>query len=144
MASDVQSRGSAGGVPILEELTCRPVRSIITNLVTLALWQVRPINTSLTCPVRLPGRHLLSAWVIPLITDDSVGLRILARLKSLLAGRPNIDVTEDYWGGLRLMERMIGYDRAIVVDAICTGAAPGTIHYLTVDMVPTQTQCFCT
>ena len=84
------------------------------------------------------GKTLVIGLGNPLITDDSVGLRILARLKSLLAGRPNIDVTEDYWGGLRLMERMIGYDRAIVVDAICTGAVPGTIHYLLLDMVPTQ------
>ena len=51
-----------------------------------------------------------------------------------LADRPDVDVTEDYWGGLRLMERMIGYDRAIVIDAICTGAPPGTIHHLTDDV----------
>ena len=38
------------------------------------------------------------------------------------------------------MERMIGYDRAIVVDAICTddGATPGTIHRLTPVDIPTQ------
>ena len=41
-------------------------------------------------------------------------------------------------GGLRLMERMIGYDRAIVVDAICTGAPPGTIHHLTTASMSTQ------
>ncbi len=74
----------------------------------------------------------------PLISDDSVGLRVAERLKTVLAGRHEIDVTEDYWGGLRLMERMIGYDAAIVIDAICTGAAPGTIHHLTVNMVATQ------
>ena len=55
-----------------------------------------------------------------------------------LAERDDVEVTEDYWGGLRLMERMIGYDRAIVVDAICTGAAPGTIHHLTTNMISTQ------
>jgi hydrogenase maturation protease len=36
------------------------------------------------------------------------------------------------------MERMIGYDAAIVIDAICTGATPGTIHRLTVDSIATQ------
>jgi hydrogenase maturation protease len=36
------------------------------------------------------------------------------------------------------MERMIGYDAAIVIDAICTGATPGTLHRLTVDMIATQ------
>ena len=36
------------------------------------------------------------------------------------------------------MERMIGFDRAIVVDAIQTGAPPGTIHRLTPDGIATQ------
>jgi hydrogenase maturation protease len=74
----------------------------------------------------------------PLITDDSVGLRVVEELKPLLADRDDVEVSEDYWGGLRLMERMIGFDRAIVVDAIQTGASPGTIHQLTPDGVATQ------
>jgi hydrogenase maturation protease len=74
----------------------------------------------------------------PLVSDDSVGLRVAAMLKQLLADRTDIDVDEDYWGGLRLMERMAGYDRAVVIDAICTGAAPGTIHRLKPDSIPTQ------
>ncbi|NUQ64210.1 MAG: hydrogenase maturation protease [Pirellulales bacterium] len=74
----------------------------------------------------------------PLVTDDSVGLRVAAELKNLLQGREDVDVDEDYWGGLRLMERMEGYLRAIVIDAIQTGAPPGTIHHLTVDSLPTQ------
>lgn len=74
----------------------------------------------------------------PLVSDDSVGLRVAARLKDLLAGREDVEVDEDYWGGLRLMERMAGYDRAIVVDAICTGAPPGTIHRLMPGSIPTQ------
>lgn len=74
----------------------------------------------------------------PLITDDSVGLRVIETLRPLLADRRDVEVSEDYWGGLRLMERMIGFDAAIVVDAIQTGATPGTIHRLTVDGIPTQ------
>jgi hydrogenase maturation protease len=74
----------------------------------------------------------------PLVTDDSVGLRVAAELKPRLADRPEVVVSEDYWGGLRLMERMAGFDRAIVIDAICTGAPPGTIHRLTPGSIPTQ------
>jgi hydrogenase maturation protease len=74
----------------------------------------------------------------PLVTDDSVGLRVAAELKPLLADRPDIEVDEDFWGGLRLMERMAGFDRAIVIDAIQTGAPPGTIHFLTPASIPTQ------
>jgi hydrogenase maturation protease len=74
----------------------------------------------------------------PIVTDDSVGLRVIEELQSRLAGRTDVEVSEDYWGGLRLMERMIGFDRAIVVDAIQTGGPPGTIHRLTPDGIPTQ------
>jgi hydrogenase maturation protease len=74
----------------------------------------------------------------PLVTDDSVGLRVVAELQPLLADRTDVEVAEDHWGGLRLMERMIGFDRAIVVDAIQTGAPPGTIHLLTPDGIATQ------
>jgi hydrogenase maturation protease len=74
----------------------------------------------------------------PLVTDDSVGLRVAAELRPLLSGRGDVDVEEDYWGGLRLMERLVGYDRAIIIDAIRTGAPPGVIHHLAPDELPTQ------
>ena len=74
----------------------------------------------------------------PIVTDDSVGLRVAQELERRLAGRDDVEVVEDCWGGLKLMERMIGYQRAIVVDAICTGAAPGTIHHLRPGQLDTQ------
>ena len=74
----------------------------------------------------------------PIVSDDAIGLRVAAVVRERLAGRPDVEVSEDYWGGLRLMERMAGYDRAIVVDAIQTGAVPGTIHRLNVGDIPTQ------
>jgi hydrogenase maturation protease len=77
----------------------------------------------------------LGNWIV---ADDSVGLHVAARLKDILADREDIDVGEDYWGGLRLMERLVGYDRAVVIDAIMTDAAPGTIHHLTPDSIRTQ------
>jgi hydrogenase maturation protease len=83
-------------------------------------------------------RTLIIGLGNPLVTDDSVGLRVVAELKPRLVDRPDVAVDEDYWGGLRLMERMVGYDRAIVIDAIITGAEPGTIHRLTPDSIPTQ------
>ncbi len=74
----------------------------------------------------------------PLLTDDSVGLHVARRLAELLAGRPGVEVVEDYRGGLQLMERLTGYDRAVVVDAIVTGAEPGTLHRLRPGDIPTQ------
>ncbi len=74
----------------------------------------------------------------PLISDDSVGLRVAKEVAPRLEDRDDVEVGEDYWGGLRLMERMVDFDRAIVVDAICTGAAPGTIHRLETGSIATQ------
>jgi hydrogenase maturation protease len=74
----------------------------------------------------------------PIVSDDSVGLRVAEHLKIRLADRSDIEVSEDYWGGLRLMERLAGYSRAVVIDAICTGAPPGTLHRLTPDDIGTQ------
>jgi hydrogenase maturation protease len=74
----------------------------------------------------------------PLLTDDAVGLHVARELRARLGNRPDVEVDEDYHGGLRLMERMIGYDRGIVVDAIRSGDDPGTVHRLSDDSFPTQ------
>jgi hydrogenase maturation protease len=100
---------------------------------------VEPHRCKLTasgCTVRL--KTLVIGLGNPLVQDDSVGLRVAKSLESQLAGREDVELTEDYWGGLRLMERMIGFDRAIVIDAICTGAPAGTIHRLALHSIPTQ------
>ncbi len=74
----------------------------------------------------------------PILTDDSVGLRVAALLRPELEGLPDLAVEEDCWGGLRLMERLAGFHRAIIIDAIQSGAPPGTIHRLTPHDLPTQ------
>lgn len=74
----------------------------------------------------------------PILRDDSIGLRVAERLRTVLAGRSDVEIGEDQWGGLRLMERMIGYDRAIVVDATAPGEEPGKIRLLAPDSIPTQ------
>jgi hydrogenase maturation protease len=73
-----------------------------------------------------------------LLTDDGVGLRVVRALTPRLAGTADVDVAEDSHGGLRLMERMVGYDRAIVVDAMTTGAPPGTIRRLAISELATR------
>jgi hydrogenase maturation protease len=74
----------------------------------------------------------------PLLRDDSIGLRVVQELRQMLPADPSIELEEDFWGGLRLMEHMIGYDRVIIIDAIQSGAEPGTIHLLTPGDIPTQ------
>lgn len=74
----------------------------------------------------------------PLLCDDSVGLKVAQEVRRRLGERADVDVEEDVRGGLQLMERLAGYDRAIIVDAIVTGASPGTLHQLTPADIPTQ------
>jgi hydrogenase maturation protease len=63
-------------------------------------------------------------------SDDSAGLAVARALRERLDGRAGVDVVEMWHGGLGLAEAMSGYDRAVVVDAMATGAAPGTVRRL--------------
>jgi hydrogenase maturation protease len=66
----------------------------------------------------------------PMRGDDGVGLQVARELRERLAGEAAVDVVELCAGGLRLMEAMAGYERAIVVDAMESGGAPGTVRRL--------------
>jgi len=64
----------------------------------------------------------------PILSDDGVGISIAALVRERLAAEDAIDVIEAYAGGLRLMEAIAGYERAIIVDAVKSGAnPPGTV-----------------
>lgn len=70
----------------------------------------------------------------PVLSDDSVGLQVARGVATRLSANPEIAVRELYSGGISLMEAMAGYDRALIVDAMCTPRAiPGTIHFPTFD-----------
>lgn len=77
----------------------------------------------------------------PILADDGVGVHVAYQLEQRLAQPANdqITVIEASAGGLRLMELMVGYDRAIIVDALlhANGSPPGTIHRLTLDHLRT-------
>lgn len=73
----------------------------------------------------------------PILRDDGVGWRVVdAARREIVDERVEFDCVA--LGGLALMERLIGYDRAVLVDAIQTerGAA-GTVYALTLDDLPT-------
>ncbi len=77
-----------------------------------------------------PDRVVVVGLGNPLLTDDAVGLRVAELLAERLAGSP-VDVLQSSWGGLRFIDLLAGYDRAIVVDAIEWGRGPpGTVYRL--------------
>jgi hydrogenase maturation protease len=63
----------------------------------------------------------------PLLSDDGVGIAVAHAVAERLRYRMDLTVTDLHTGGIRLMEAMAGFKRAVVVDAMLSGAAPGTL-----------------
>ena len=76
----------------------------------------------------------------PTLTDDGVGPHAVRELSVRMDADPDVDVAELCAGGLRLMEAMAGYDRAIVVDALVVGDLPAgtTVELNSDDLVGTK------
>jgi hydrogenase maturation protease len=72
----------------------------------------------------------------PLLSDDAVGPIVARRVHALL-GSPDLEFRELAVGGVELMETIIGYETAIIIDAILTeGGTPGTCHLLDLECCP--------
>ena len=61
----------------------------------------------------------------PILGDDSAGILAVRRVKP----RDGFEIKESYYGGMRLLEDILGYDKAIIVDAII-GDEPGKVHMI--------------
>ena len=91
----------------------------------------------------------------PILGDDGVGWRVAEEVQRRLQiadfrfqsepaesqsaiYNPKSEIEVDCFalGGLSLMERLIGYDRAIIVDAVTTGRPPGTVSRFRLDDLP--------
>jgi hydrogenase maturation protease len=78
-------------------------------------------------------RTILIGLGNPILGDDAVGWKVVEQVEQQLQQlrheiQGTLDIEYLSIGGLGLMEHLVGYDRAIIVDAIFSGkAAPGTI-----------------
>lgn len=71
----------------------------------------------------------------PLCADDSVGLMAVRRLA--VEGVPRgVEALEAGTPGVGLLDLLSDCDRAIIVDAVMSGAAPGTIHRFGPEALP--------
>lgn len=76
----------------------------------------------------------------PILGDDGVGWRVVEEVAKAAAGRPEVETDCVALGGLSLMERLTGYRRVILVDAIYTGGEPvGTVRRFTLADLPDLT-----
>jgi hydrogenase maturation protease len=66
----------------------------------------------------------------PILSDDSVGLKVAQALKGRF-DEQNVTVVESSASGLDLLDLILGYEKVIVIDAIKTeGGKVGNIHRL--------------
>ncbi|MFC2063851.1 hydrogenase maturation protease [Chloroflexota bacterium] len=73
----------------------------------------------------------------PILGDDGVGWIIAEKLSKLLSERTDLEFEFLSLGGLALMERLEGYEKVIIIDAICSGKKPkGFVHYFPLNELP--------
>lgn len=82
---------------------------------------------------RTEPRTLVLGLGNPLLGDDGVGWRVAEAVQqqstAAAASAANVEFDWHAGGGLALMERLVGYDRAILIDALETGRGPvGSVH----------------
>ena len=69
-----------------------------------------------------------------ILSDDSVGIKTASQVKERVGVSNEIDFLEIGAGGLRLMEAISGYNKAIIIDAMEKDpTSPGKIYKLTPD-----------
>ena len=72
----------------------------------------------------------------PILSDDGVGWKVAEEVKKQLPPDLPVDVDCLSLGGMSLMEHLIGYDRAILVDAFALDEPIGSILVLKLDDLP--------
>jgi hydrogenase maturation protease len=70
----------------------------------------------------------------PILGDDGVGLAVVRALRAVELP-DGTELCELGTGGLAMADAALGCEQLVIVDAITTGAAPGTIHVLEGDDV---------
>lgn len=88
-----------------------------------------------------PPRTLVAGLGNPILGDDGIGWRVAENVSEELSARnglaPHITVDCFALGGLSLMEQLIGYEKAIVIDAVQTrDGQVGQVYRLSLDDLP--------
>ena len=94
--------------------------------------------------VHRPSSTLIVGLGNPILGDDGVGWRVAEQVKQQLEGATHfrsvphlIEVDCLSLGGLSLMERLAGYEHAVLIDAISTGQTPvGSVYSFALEELP--------
>jgi len=78
----------------------------------------------------------------PILGDDGIGVHIVRYLKEQLHDQSDIVIEEAMTGGMNLLDLIIGFDRAILVDAIQQKTEEvGTVKRLNFDELHSVHSC---
>jgi len=72
----------------------------------------------------------------PILGDDGVGWKVAGKIEQQLSPDQSIAVDCLSLGGISLMEHLIGYDRAILIDAFASDEEIGSIHMMKLKDMP--------
>ena len=85
------------------------------------------------------GKTLVVGLGNPILGDDGIGWIVANRVEQEIDD-PSVKVECVSVGGMRLMEQLVGYDRAIIIDAFVTGKnQPGTLYQFPLEEIPNPT-----
>jgi hydrogenase maturation protease len=85
-------------------------------------------------------RSLILGLGNPLLGDDGIGCRCAEDIKMNLVDVPEVEADQFFRGGISLMERLIGYDRVLIIDSFVGSGKPvGETFFLTLDDLPSST-----
>lgn len=81
----------------------------------------------------MQARTVILGMGNPILTDDSIGVRLAHDLRVAVGNCGDVDVVEECSvGGLNVLEFLAGYERAIILDAIHTkDGEPGDCYRFT-------------
>lgn len=75
------------------------------------------------------GKTIILGLGNDILADDAVGLIAARQLRCILAGKEAVDVFDTSEMGLALLDFLVGYDNAIIIDSIQTEEGiPGSVY----------------
>ncbi len=78
----------------------------------------------------------------PLLRDDGVALEVIELLRKKQLG-PEVELKTASMGGLRILDQIAGFQRAIIVDALMTGGSVGEVRKLRLEELQGELHASC-
>ncbi|MCL6415150.1 HyaD/HybD family hydrogenase maturation endopeptidase [Aestuariirhabdus sp. Z084] len=71
-----------------------------------------------------------------LLSDEGIGVRVVEALEQGYSFTPEVDLVDGGTAGMELLDSIANREQVILIDAVNTGDAPGTLVTLRDDQVP--------